>query len=298
MFKLKRALRLSQALSPPVVGSDQSLLLQIRDAALNFTDLRYNHGSDAMREENVRSIGRESDKNSLVLHFTMGHHPEPRNSSKIVLTTETHKASLSKGRIELKSLVGKEKLSVSDKKMWTTYSFPGKSYTVADITCMALKLDFLVYGSRARSIFYFSLQEESPLPVTEYCHADCGIMRLWLNPCGSRLVFEDERHSIYLFNPLNDQVLPVMGFKGVLEAVLWDVNDNQIFILAESNQNFVYLYSHTNIWCPKVTFLGAFARPSGFQPVGLHNGILHCKVDWLALSVFFILLVLTPNGIQ
>ncbi|MCO5579580.1 hypothetical protein L7F22_033437 [Adiantum nelumboides] len=214
----------------------------------------------------------------------MGHHSEARNSNKIVLTTETHKATLSKGRIELESLAEKEKLSKSANKMWTTYSFPEKSCTVADITCMALTLDFLVYGNRARSIFYFSLQEESPLPVTEYCHADCGIMRLWLNPCGSRLVFEDERHSIYLFNPLNDQVLPVTGFKGVLEAVLWDVNDNQIFILAESNQNFVYLYSYTNIWCPKVTFLGASARPSGFQPVGLHNGILHCKANSIYLS--------------
>ncbi|KAI5082974.1 hypothetical protein GOP47_0002717 [Adiantum capillus-veneris] len=215
-------------------------------------------------------MGRSSDQSKSL---------QARDNSKIILTTETHRATLSKGRIELERLVEKEKLSGSDRKTWTAYSFPEKSYTVADITCMGLTPEFLVYGNRARSIFYFSLQEQSPLPVTEHCHVDCGILRLWLNPCGSRLVFEDEHHSIYLFNPFNDQVLPVTGFKGALEAVLWDVNDSQIFILAESNQNFVYLYSHTNIWCPSVTFLGASARPFGFQATGLHNGILHCKVE-------------------
>lgn len=90
------------------------------------------------------------------------------------------------------------------------------------------------------------------------------------------------------------QVLLVPSFRGVLEMVLWDIWDPHVFVLAEKNQTFVYVYSPVNIWSPCISFLGAFKRPFSAHPVGLQNGTLTCQVKlWLVwatlLSVYLII---------
>ena len=86
------------------------------------------------------------------------------------ITTETHKATFHKGRIELEVL--------GQSKNIQKYVFPEKNYSSADITCFGLTSDFLVFANKNGSLFYFALQGgENPLPVTKYCHANCGILR-------------------------------------------------------------------------------------------------------------------------
>lgn len=43
-------------------------------------------------------------------------------------------------------------------------------------------------------------------PVNEYRHDDGAVLRLYPQPEGARMVFEDDRGHICLFNPVNDQV--------------------------------------------------------------------------------------------
>jgi hypothetical protein len=50
-------------------------------------------------------------------------------------------------------------------------------------------------------------------PVNEFRHDEGGITRLWPQPEGSRLVFEDETGAISLFNPVNDQVCKSNDFQ-------------------------------------------------------------------------------------
>ena len=45
-----------------------------------------------------------------------------------------------------------------------------------------------------------------PPPPCTYRHDDGAVLRLWPQPQGSRLVFEDEKGNLCLFNPVNDQV--------------------------------------------------------------------------------------------
>ena len=42
--------------------------------------------------------------------------------------------------------------------------------------------------------------------MNEYRHEDGGVISIYPQPTGSRLVFEDERGNVCLFNPVNDQV--------------------------------------------------------------------------------------------
>ena len=86
------------------------------------------------------------------------------------IATETHKATFHKGRIELEVLCQSKNIQ--------KYVFPEKNYSSADITCFGLTSDFLVFANKNGSLFYFALRGgENPLPVTKYCHANCGILR-------------------------------------------------------------------------------------------------------------------------
>ena len=48
--------------------------------------------------------------------------------------------------------------------------------------------------------------EEDVSPVNEYRHEGGALLRMFPQPSGARMVFEDDQGTISLFNPVNDQV--------------------------------------------------------------------------------------------
>lgn len=48
--------------------------------------------------------------------------------------------------------------------------------------------------------------------MNEYRHDDGAVLRLYPQPDGARMVFEDEKGNICLFNPVNDQVRGFLAF--------------------------------------------------------------------------------------
>lgn len=62
-----------------------------------------------------------------------------------------------------------------------------------------------------------------------------------------RVLFEDDRASVHLLNPVNDEVLLVEGFEGRLEAALWDAHDSCWFLLYDGHKIFSYVYTPNSI---------------------------------------------------
>ena len=88
------------------------------------------------------------------------------------------------------------------------WQVPGKGHQgVADaaVTAMGLTSHFLVTGTSRGTITYYILADGSV--VNEFRHDDAGIARLFPQPEGTRLVFEDDTHAVLLYNPVNDQAL-------------------------------------------------------------------------------------------
>ena len=69
---------------------------------------------------------------------------------------------------------------------------------------MGMTPHFLVTGSSRGNIVYTMLEDQSV--VNEFRHDDAGITRVFPQPEGTRLVFEDETKAVLLYNPVNDQV--------------------------------------------------------------------------------------------
>lgn len=69
----------------------------------------------------------------------------------------------------------------------------------ADICCMDLTPHFLVTGTRSGLISCHAVAQQ-PVAVNEYRHEGGGILRLFAQPGGTRLVFQDEQQAVMMLN--------------------------------------------------------------------------------------------------
>ena len=92
--------------------------------------------------------------------------------------------------------------------------------------------------------------------VNEYRGDSGAINRIFPQPVGSKLVYEGDNKSVYMFNPVNDSCLPLPQCTGALENVLWDLADANLFAVLEGAQCHTFLYHPLSITGPTIKFLG------------------------------------------
>jgi len=187
-----------------------------------------------------------------------------------VKLNDRYAAVLSEGRVQVHVIESGEDPGEEEDLL-----FPDKGHS-NDISCVGLTQSFLMFGTKRGSIHYFYLEDKTL--VNEYRHEDGDIRSLHPNVAGTRMLFVDGRFAVNLFNPVNDQVLPVPKFTGSLEAALWDGADPNVFVLADARQFYVYVYAPVSISGPLINFVGTTPRPHGFSPVLLYNGVVTCQL--------------------
>ncbi|KAL3685391.1 hypothetical protein R1sor_003413 [Riccia sorocarpa] len=115
--------------------------------------------------------------------------------------SEHYQVSLVEDSVELRKLSSPE---YGRKKL------PEKG-SLADVTCVDLTTEVLIFGTVRGHLHYYYLDEADAWLSYEYCHCDGGVKRLRANPDGTRVLFEDDRHTIYLHNPFKDQACQHSG---------------------------------------------------------------------------------------
>ncbi|KAK3285957.1 hypothetical protein CYMTET_6459 [Cymbomonas tetramitiformis] len=187
-----------------------------------------------------------------------------------VQLNERYAAVLSEGRVQLHVIEAGEDPGEEEDLI-----YPDKGHA-NDISCVGMTQNFLMFGTKRGSIHYYYLEDKAL--VNEYRHEDGEIRQLYPNPPGTRVLFVDGRHAVNLFNPVNDQVLPVPKFTGALESMLWDSADPNVFVLADNRQFYVYVYTPVSISGALISFVGTTARPTGFCPILMYNGMITCQL--------------------
>lgn len=76
---------------------------------------------------------------------------------------------------------------------------------------------------------------------TEYSHTN-GIKQIFLDANGTQLCFVDEKHDLYIYDPINENVIPVPDAPDSAEGVIWDQNIYERSIFAVYNKNFIATY--------------------------------------------------------
>uniref|UniRef100_A0A061RSU0 Wd repeat-containing protein 19 n=2 Tax=Tetraselmis sp. GSL018 TaxID=582737 RepID=A0A061RSU0_9CHLO len=188
--------------------------------------------------------------------------------------SETYAAVLTDGSVTIHAIESAE----DSEDEWHV---PPKGHQ-PEVTAMGMTSHFLVTGTSRGNILYHLLEERAV--VNEYRHEDCGIRRIFPQPEGTRSIFEDDSHMVYLFNPVNDQVLPIPDFNGVVDNVVWDCEDTNLFALFDSNNIYVYSYLPVTISGPKISLLTTQTKNSGLSPILLANGQLTGQLQSGALE--------------
>jgi WD repeat-containing protein 19 len=147
----------------------------------------------------------------------------------------------------------------------------------ADVSCMAMSKDFLIYGTARGTITYIFLPDR--VPISEYRH-ETGIARLFANEVATRLVFLDAAASAFVYNPVLDQPLPIPRFPAAAIRVMWDPADWGVLVVHDPKALSVYIYSpHQVNDGAVVRALGQTKLPAGLTPILAYNGAVLCQAD-------------------
>ncbi|GAX77949.1 hypothetical protein CEUSTIGMA_g5391.t1 [Chlamydomonas eustigma] len=150
---------------------------------------------------------------------------------------------------------------------------PGQNQT---LTSVAVTRHFIITSSKQGVIAYYLAEDCSP--VNDFRHEEGAVLRMFPQPEGSRMVFEDERGQLYVFNPVNDQVLLVPDFNGRAETVMWDVLDPSVFVVADTSALYVYLYYPVSLSGAKIEFVGKQSLQASHTPLNCCNGNIGCRL--------------------
>ena len=65
--------------------------------------------------------------------------------------------------------------------------------------------------------------------------------------CLCRLLFEDDKHAVHLYNAVNDQLLHVEEVAAGLKTAMWDAADPNLLLLSDGKMLYAYVYMPTSL---------------------------------------------------
>lgn len=112
------------------------------------------------------------------------------------------------------------------------------------ITCASIVGNFLIYAQSNGRLQYFSLVDGTE--VNEYNHEN-GIKRCYPNQEGTRAVLIDTTGSAWVYNPVNDDCVPIQDFPSAVDRVLWDSVDSSIFVATDATHVWTFIYTQVEV---------------------------------------------------
>merc|ERR1719253_509662 len=157
----------------------------------------------------------------------------------------THACVLIEGRVYLHPI---ERNSGDGK----TTIFPRKDDD-RTITCACIVGNFLIYAHAHGRMQYYSLVDGTE--VNEYKHEN-GIRRIFPNQEGTRVVLTDMTGAAWLYNPVNDDCIPIADFPASCDKILWDTVDSSVFIASDTSNFWTFIYTQVEVGGSGVRCLG------------------------------------------
>ena len=80
-----------------------------------------------------------------------------------------------------------------------------------------------------------------------------------------RLLFEDDKHAVHLYNAVNDQILLLEEVTQGLKSALWDAADPSHFLLSDGKMLYTYVYMPTSLQGPSEYLPSSYLLCSAMQ---------------------------------
>lgn len=185
-----------------------------------------------------------------------------------IYLNEIYASVLFDGKIQLHTIkIDTTKIQEGrDSKIFTDASASG-----GKITCHALSPDFLVYGTDMGRIVHFYLEVFNH--STELSH-NTGIKEIYLDTHGTLLAFIDDKHDVFVYDPINEIVVQVPDCLDTIEGIIWDQNINERCTFAIYNKLIIvtYIFVKYHIEGCKIIKISTTKLPSETLPVLMYGG--------------------------
>lgn len=161
------------------------------------------------------------------------------------------------------------------------------------VTSIALTEHFLVFGTDAGTVEFFSLSDWSLLSGTELRHTT-PIKSVHPNAPGTRVLCVDDEDQAFVYNPATGEKTPVPGFPAAPKVVvMWDSVDQHVILVADGSELHTFVYAPITIKGAMVSKLGPVeilaegevsmvpkSTPvaQGLYPICASEGTITCQV--------------------
>ncbi|KAK0167381.1 hypothetical protein PV327_004788 [Microctonus hyperodae] len=149
--------------------------------------------------------------------------------------------------------------------------FSDTSSSNGKIMCHALSSDFLVYGTDMGRIVHFYLQVFNH--STEYSHNN-GIKEIYLDTNGTLMCFIDSKNDVFIYDPINENVIQVPDYLDVVDGIIWDqsIYEKSLFGIYNKSVIVAYIFIKYHIEGSKIVKVGTTKLPSETIPALLYGG--------------------------
>ncbi len=109
------------------------------------------------------------------------------------------------------------------------------------------------------------------------CSHDSGIVAVYPNLQGTRVLFIDAANKGFLYSPIDDKSLELPKFPSAVDKVVWDPVDSGVFAAIDSKtkQIATYVYTAQTTRGPVVNKVALTKLAHGFDPVLFWDGNIH-----------------------
>jgi len=121
------------------------------------------------------------------------------------------------------------------------------------VTCASIVGNFLIYAHSNGRLQYYSLVDGQE--VNEYKHSN-GIRKCYPNHEGTRVALIDNSGNAWLYNPVNDDCIPIADFPNTADRILWDSSDSTVFVACDQLNLYTFVYSQVEVGKSGVRCLG------------------------------------------
>ena len=98
--------------------------------------------------------------------------------------------------------------------------------------------------------FAFILEHRSQNPIT----------KVFPNRAGTRAIVIDNTGNGYMFNPVDESVLLIPNFQLGTNSVLWDIEDQNLFVTSDKQKMHTYLYVPLSLDGPTIIHLPEYLK--------------------------------------
>ena len=111
--------------------------------------------------------------------------------------------------------------------------FPMNKSNETPIVNVAMAGDFLLLVDAYGKLKYYLIEDNST--ICEH-KSQNPIVKVFPNQSGTKCVCIDNTGNGYLFDPVEDSILFIPNFSGTTHSVLWDIDDQNLFVTVDKEK--------------------------------------------------------------